>query len=75
VERGMVGGMAMALHGVSNMQIACGSLRFFAFNECPAYSLLDFYFAPHSHTLTRSHTHIHICVLICKMQQQNIHLD
>lgn len=30
--------MAMALHGVSNMQIACGSLRFFAFNECPAYS-------------------------------------
>lgn len=33
--RGIV---AMALHGVSNMQIACGSLRFFAFNECPAYS-------------------------------------
>lgn len=33
--RGIV---AMALHGVSNMQIVCGSLRFFAFNECPAYS-------------------------------------
>lgn len=40
-KEGVVGGrgiVAMALHGVSNMQIACGSLRFFAFNECPAYS-------------------------------------
>lgn len=38
VGKGGRGIVAMALHGVSNMQIACGSLRFFAFNECPAYS-------------------------------------